>query len=54
MGTAKKSKNSKEAILMLSDLHIGVNCNNFYNTYNVSVATSRLEKVVADTIKYLF
>ena len=37
---------------MLSDLHIGVNCNNFYNTYNVSVATSRLEKVVADTIKY--
>ena len=48
----KKNKNSKEAILMLSDLHIGVNCNNFYNTYNVSVATSRLEKVVADTIKY--
>ena len=24
-----------EAVLLLSDLHIGVNCNNFYNTYNV-------------------
>ncbi len=50
--STKKTKNPKEAILMLSDLHIGVNCDNFYNTYNVAVATKRLEKVVNDTIKY--
>lgn len=50
--TTKKIKNPKEAILMLSDLHIGVNCDNFYNTYNVAIATKRLEKVVNDTIKY--
>ena len=50
--STKKVKNPKEAILMLSDLHIGVNCDNFYNTYNVAIATKRLEKVVNDTIKY--
>ena len=29
------SKSTSEAIMMLSDLHIGVNCNNFYNKYNI-------------------
>lgn len=44
--------NSKEAILMLSDLHIGVKCNNFYNKYNSSIARLRLRKLANDVIKY--
>lgn len=42
----------KKAVLMLSDLHIGVNCDNFYNTYNVDVAVYRLNKLARDTIQY--
>ena len=41
-----------EAVLLLSDLHIGVNCNNFYNTYNTQVAVKRLSKLVDETIRY--
>lgn len=41
-----------EAILMLSDLHIGVDCSNFYNTYNYEVAKRRVAKLAADTISY--
>ena len=39
-----------EAVLMISDLHIGACINNFYNKYNVEVARKRMAKVVADTI----
>ena len=42
----------KEAILMFSDLHIGVECNNFYNAYNTDIAIERINKLVADTITY--
>lgn len=41
-----------EAVLLFSDLHIGVNCNNFYNTYNIDVAVARVEKLISETIKY--
>lgn len=41
-----------EAVLLYSDLHIGVECHNFYNTYNLQVAQKRVAKVVADTIRY--
>lgn len=41
-----------EAVLLLSDLHIGVQIDNFYNKYNVEIAKKRLNKVVEDTIKY--
>ena len=44
--------NGAEAVLMLSDLHIGVEINNYFNTYNVNVCTNRLNKVLRDTIKY--
>lgn len=47
-----KADNEIEAILMLSDLHIGVNCSNFYNTYNYEVAKHRINKLVADTMIY--
>ena len=36
----------------MSDLHIGVECDNFYNTYNVDIARKRIQKVVDDTIRY--
>lgn len=42
----------KEAILMLSDLHIGVDCDNFYNTYNVAIAKERLDILAESTIHY--
>lgn len=47
------SKNNyKEAILMVSDLHIGVEINNYSNTYNLKVAMKRLEKLADDVIRY--
>lgn len=42
----------KEAVLLLSDLHIGVDCNNYYNTYNQNIAKERLEKLLKETIDY--
>lgn len=45
-------KSSAEAILLLSDFHIGVDCKNFYNTYNTRVATCRLNKLVSEVKCY--
>lgn len=42
----------KEAVLLLSDLHIGVECNNYYNTYNTDVAANRLATLAAKTVSY--
>lgn len=51
--TPKSPKNDfVEAILSFSDLHIGVDINNFYNTYNEDVAVARVDKLVKDTIQY--
>ena len=41
-----------EAVALLSDLHIGVTCNNFYNTYNVDIAKKRLEHWADMVIRY--
>lgn len=41
-----------EAILLLSDWHIGENNHNFYNDFDSGIAISRVKKVVNDTIKY--
>lgn len=46
------SYSKKEAVLLLSDFHIGVECNNFYNTYNIEVAKTRLNKLVSNVINY--
>ena len=43
---------NKEAVLLISDLHLGVDCNNYYNTYNKDVALKRLNKLVNNTIYY--
>ena len=41
-----------EAVLCLSDLHIGAQCDNCYNKYNASVASDRLARLAAYVIKY--
>lgn len=46
------STTDAEAILLFSDLHIGVEVNNFYNVYNIDIAGKRLEKLAEDTIQY--
>ena len=50
-GNLKKNKDL-EAVLMLSDLHIGVEVKTFANIYNVDEAASRLGKLTGQTIKY--
>lgn len=45
-------RGDKEAILMLSDMHIGVNCDNFYNKYNKEIARERLNVLLSDVISY--
>ena len=49
--TVKKDTQA-EAILMLSDLHLGVKCSNFYNSYDKNIAKLRLEKLVSKVKKY--
>ena len=45
-----KTQADNEAILMFSDLHIGAQVDDFYNTYNVSEARRRVDKLGKDTI----
>lgn len=40
----------KEAVLLLSDLHIGAVVDNFYNKYNVDVAVRRVNKLIDEVI----
>lgn len=42
----------QEAVLLLSDLHIGVDCDNYYNKYNLEVAEERANKLLDETIYY--
>ena len=48
----KKGTTPNEAVLLLSDLHIGVECDNFYNQYNSKVASERMSILVANVIDY--
>ena len=41
-----------EATLLLSDLHIGVDCDNYYNKYNIEIAAQRLSLLADKVIKY--
>lgn len=47
-----EEQSETEAVMLLSDLHIGVQVDNFYNTYNVEIAKKRMDKFVCDTIQY--
>lgn len=48
--TGEINKDTCEAVLMLSDLHLGCEIDSFYNKYNVNIARNRVKKVVIDTI----
>lgn len=41
-----------EAVLLLSDFHIGDQFNNFYNKFNIEIARRRVHEVVEKTIEY--
>ncbi len=43
---------NNEAVLLLSDLHIGVSCDNFYNKYNSNIAAKRLSLLTSNVIDY--
>ena len=44
----------QEAVLLLSDLHIGVNCDNYYNKYNLEIAQERMSKLLSDVTYYCY
>ena len=43
---------NKEAILLFSDLHLGVELDEWYNTFNSEIAEARVMKLVDDAIQY--
>lgn len=47
-----KVKRENEAVLLFSDLHIGADCDNYYNKFNLDVARERVKKLVDKTINY--
>lgn len=46
------NESKKEAVLLFSDLHIGVDCDNYYNKYNLDIAEERVNKLVDEVIYY--
>lgn len=42
----------KEASLLISDLHYGIKCNNYWNKYDINIANERMFKLINDTILY--
>lgn len=42
----------KEAILMVSDLHIGMQIDEYCNKYDSTIAAKRVERLVEETIRY--
>ena len=47
----EKHSGSKSSILMLSDFHVGLEINNYWNTYNKDVFECRIKSVVKKVIK---
>lgn len=50
--TGKTGDTPSEAVMLISDLHIGADCDNFYNKYNCDIAYRRLMHYVNSTIAY--
>lgn len=44
--------NKREAVLLFSDLHIGVDCDNYYNKYNSQIAAERLNHLITSVMEY--
>lgn len=49
---ATDKKLNKEAVLGFSDLHLGQEFNNYYNSYSLEIAKKRVEKLINQVIKY--
>ena len=49
--TKRRVEKGVEAVVLFSDLHLGVECDNYYNTYNTDIAIERLEKL-AQNVRY--
>lgn len=49
--TSKES--DKEAILLLSDWHYGIEISNYWNTYNPEICKERLSKLLTQTIGFI-
>lgn len=47
-----KESDKTESILLFSDLHIGVDCDNHYNKFDLKTAEKRLVRLANQTIKY--
>ncbi|MBM7835749.1 hypothetical protein [Clostridium sardiniense] len=47
----KPYKNKRVALLDLADLHIGIKCDNYFNTYDVAEAYSRAEELTKEVIE---
>lgn len=45
-------KGTNEAVLMISDWHLGAVVKNFYNTFDLSIAEKRINKLFQKTVKY--
>lgn len=41
-----------EGILLLSDWHIGQDCDNFYNKFNIEIAERRINRIIDNAISY--
>lgn len=48
-----KGDSAKEAVLLLSDWHVGMVTDNFQNTYNNTVLRQRVEKLIVSTVSYM-
>ena len=44
----------KEAVLLFSDLHIGIDCDNYYNKYNLEVAQERVSTLLTQVTQYCY
>lgn len=49
---APRFKGTKEAVLLVSDLHIGAVVDSFYNKYNTDIARKRMQRVIDSTLEY--
>ena len=48
----KNQYKHNEASLLISDLHYGISCNNYWNKYDTSIAKKRMEHLTSEVIRY--
>lgn len=52
VNVVEKDLNKNSAILMLSDLHYGLDIDNFWNKYNPVISRERIDELASQTVKY--